>query len=71
MREEVVLELYHSINSVCAQKIRLALVEKGLSSTEHLMKLNGDQFDPAYLKLNPNGVVPILIHDGKAITESW
>ena len=49
MREEIVLELYHSINSVCAQKIRLALVEKGLSCTEHLMKLNGDQFDPAYL----------------------
>jgi glutathione S-transferase len=70
MREEAMLELYHSINSVCAQKIRLVLVEKGLSSTEHLMKLNGDQFDPAYLKLNPNGVVPTLIHDGKAITES-
>jgi len=65
-----VLELYHSINSVCAQKIRLALVEKGLSCTEHLMKLNGDQFDPAYLKLNPNGVVPTLLHDGTAITES-
>ena len=34
------------------------------------MKLNGDQFDPAYLKLNPNGVVPTLLHDGTAITES-
>lgn len=63
------LELYHSINSVCAQKIRLALNEKKLPCTEHLMKLNGDQFDPAYLKLNPNGVVPTLIYDGQAITE--
>ena len=60
------LELYHSINSVCAQKTRLALNEKKLACNEHLMKLNGDQFDPAYLKLNPNGVVPTLIHDGKA-----
>ena len=34
------------------------------------MKLNGDQFDPACLKLNPNGVVPTLIHDGTAITGS-
>ena len=42
------LELYHSINSVCAQKIRLALNEKKPACTEHLMKLNGDQFDPAY-----------------------
>ena len=25
------LELYHSINSVCAQKVRIALAEKGLA----------------------------------------
>jgi hypothetical protein len=47
------LELYHSINSVCAQKVRIALAEKGLQATEHLMTLRGDQFDPAYMKLNP------------------
>ena len=52
------LELYHSINSVCAQKIRLALNEKKLPCTEHLMKLNGDQFDPAYLKLNHRSPAP-------------
>lgn len=64
------LELYHSVNSVCAQKVRMALAEKGVTCRERLMKLNGDQFDPAYLNLNPNGVVPTLIHDGAAITES-
>jgi glutathione S-transferase len=64
------LELYHSINSVCAQKVRIALAEKGLSAKEHLMTLRGDQFDPAYLKLNANAVVPTLIHDGTPITES-
>ena len=26
------LELYHNINSVCAQKIRIALAEKGLQA---------------------------------------
>jgi len=57
------LELYHSVNSVCAQKVRMALAEKGVACQEHLMKLNGDQFEPTYLKLNPNGVVPTLIHD--------
>ena len=31
------LELYHSINSVCAQKVRIALAEKGLPYEEHLM----------------------------------
>jgi glutathione S-transferase len=64
------LELYHSINSVCAQKVRIALAEKGLPCQEHLMTLAGDQFDPAYMKLNPNGVVPTLIHDGRVVVES-
>jgi len=64
------LELYHSINSVCAQKVRIALAEKGLPYKEHLMKLGGDQFDPVYMKLNPNAVVPTLIHDGQPIIES-
>jgi glutathione S-transferase len=53
-----VLEHYHNVNSVCAQKVRIALKEKGLDVEEHLLTLRGDQFDPAYLKLNPNGVVP-------------
>ena len=33
------LELYHNINSVCAQKIRLALAEKGLDYKEYLLAL--------------------------------
>jgi glutathione S-transferase len=65
-----VLELYHSVNSVCAQKVRVALAEKGLEYRGHLMTLRGDQFDPAYMKLNPNGVVPTLIHDGRPVIES-
>lgn len=64
------LELYHSINSVCAQKVRVALDEKGLAHTEHMMTLQGDQFDRDYLKLNPNGLVPTLIHDGRPVIES-
>ena len=64
------LELYHSINSVCAQKVRIALEEKGQPAKDHLMTLRGDQFEPAYLKLNPGGVVPTLIHDGESIIES-
>jgi glutathione S-transferase len=65
-----VLELYHSINSVCAQKVRIALKEKGQEAKSHIMTLRGDQYEPAYLKLNPNGVVPTLIHDGQPIIES-
>lgn len=64
------LELYHNINSVCAQKVRIALKEKGLEFKEHLLTLQGDQNDPGYIKLNPNGVVPTLVHDGDVIVES-
>jgi glutathione S-transferase len=65
-----VLEHYHNINSVCAQKVRIALNEKALDAKEHLLTLRGDQHDPAYRKLNPNGVVPTLVHDGRPIIES-
>ena len=65
-----VLELYHNINSVCAQKVSVALKEKGQEAKEHLLTLQGDQNDPAYMKLNSNGVVPTLVHDGNVITES-
>jgi glutathione S-transferase len=64
------LELYNNINSVCAQKVRIALFEKGQDVVEHLLTLQGDQNDPKYMKLNPNGVVPTLVHDGAPITES-
>jgi glutathione S-transferase len=64
------LELYHNVNSVCAQKVRIALAEKGRDAKEHLLTLRGDQNDPAYLKLNPGGVVPTLVHDGRPIVES-
>jgi glutathione S-transferase len=64
------LELYHSVNSVCAQKVRIVLAEKNLEYTDHLMTLRGDQFDAAYMKLNPNAVVPTLVHDGRPVIES-
>jgi glutathione S-transferase len=64
------LELYDSVNSVCAQKVRVALAEKGLECREHAMTLQGDQFDPKYMQLNPNGVVPTLVHDGRPVIES-
>ena len=64
------LELYHNINSVCAQKVRIALEEKGQKAEEHVLTLRGDQNEPAYLKLNPSGVVPTLVHDGHPVVES-
>ena len=64
------LHLYHHNSSVCAAKVRIALAEKGLAWGGTLMTLKGDQFDPAYLQLNPNAAVPTLVHDRRAIIES-
>jgi glutathione S-transferase len=65
------LKLYHNDMSVCAQKVRLALAEKGLAyEAQHLNLRAGDQQRPDYLKLNPKGVVPTLVHDETVVTES-
>jgi glutathione S-transferase len=65
------LTLYHNDMSVCAQKVRLALAEKGVPHEARHMNLRaGDQRDPAYLKLNPKAVVPTLVHDDVVVTES-
>jgi len=65
------LYLYHGTTSVCAIKARLTLFEKGLKWDGEILDLHrGDQHRPEYLKLNPNGVVPTLVHDGKVIIES-
>ncbi len=65
------LYLYHAPPSVCAMKVRLVLNEKGLPWDGKILDLRrGDQFDPEYRKLNPNSVVPTLVHDGRVVVES-
>lgn len=65
------LRLYHSSTSVCAIKARLTLEEKGLAWDGELLDLQrGDQHRPEYVKLNPNAVVPTLVHDGRVVIES-
>ena len=63
--------LYHHGSSVCAAKVRLAMAEKGLEwEGVYIDILKGEQFDPDYLKLNPKGVVPTLVHDDLVIPDS-
>ena len=65
------LELYHNAASTCSQKVRMVLAEKSLDYTSHPINLiTGEQHDPAYVKLNPNHVVPTLVHDGAVFIES-
>lgn len=65
------LTLYHAAYSTCSQKVRLCLAEKKLEWKSHEVDLaGGEQTTPAYLEMNPNGVVPTLVHDGQAVIES-
>jgi len=65
------LTLYNAPQSTCSQRVRFALNAKRLPFAEiKLDLLAGDQLKPDYLKLNPNGVVPTLDHDGAIIINS-
>src|SRR5215470_11134113 len=63
--------LYNAPQSTCSQRVRFVLNAKKLPFAEiKLDLLAGDQIKPDYLKLNPNGVVPTLDHDGAIIIDS-
>jgi glutathione S-transferase len=63
--------LYNAPQSTCSQRVRFVLNAKGLDFTEKKLDLlAGDQLAPDYLALNPNGVVPTLVHDGEVVIDS-
>ncbi len=65
------LELYHDWLAVCCLKVRLCLAEKNLAWESRIIDIvKLDQLKSEYLQLNPNGVVPTLVHDGNVIWES-
>jgi len=65
------LVLYNAPQSTCSQKARITLIEKGLDYDEEKLDLfKGDQLKPEYKEINPNGVVPSLVHDGEPVIDS-
>lgn len=66
------MKLHGYFRSSASYRVRIALNLKGLAAEHlphHLRK--GEQRDPAYLALNPQGLVPTLIDDvGNALTQS-
>ena len=71
MSRENNVELYHFWSSVCSVKVRTCLEEKRVAWTSRYVDLfRFDQMQPDYLKLNPDGVVPTLVHNGQPIRES-
>lgn len=66
------LELYHYNDSICSERVRMALQEKRIANyvSHHIDLFAGQQFAPQYLKLNPKAETPTLVHDGIVVRES-
>lgn len=65
------LHLYHDPLSSCAMRVRMVLIEKNLRWTSHVVDLAKMEHATAeYQSINPHGLVPTLIHDGRTYIES-
>ncbi|HEY6578381.1 MAG TPA: maleylacetoacetate isomerase [Rhizomicrobium sp.] len=65
--------LYGYFRSSAAFRVRIALNLKGIAAEQkfvHLLKGGGEQHRPDYRAVNPQELVPTLMHDGHAIGQS-
>jgi glutathione S-transferase len=70
-REAGTMIIYEHSESVCCQKVRMAVEEKGLPYEQRYVKLeSGEAKHPDFLAINPKGVVPVLIDGNHTIFES-
>lgn len=65
------IHLFHYGPSSCSQRVRMALIEKGLTYESHVVDLGTRaQFHSDFLAINPRGLVPALVEDGNRVVES-
>ncbi|XP_061877977.1 ganglioside-induced differentiation-associated protein 1 isoform X3 [Entelurus aequoreus] len=68
--KESKLTLYHWTQSFNSQKVRLAIAEKGLRCVEYDVSLPlSEHNEPWFMRLNPTGEVPVLVHDDNVICD--
>jgi len=72
MREQEMIELYYfEPPNANSGKAFLTLLEKNVDFVRREVQfLEFEQHSPEYLKVNPKGQVPTLIHNNRVITES-
>ncbi|MEA5596425.1 glutathione S-transferase family protein [Rivularia sp. UHCC 0363] len=64
------LQFYYNPRSPMARRVWRGLLEKDIPFEPVLMNLNGDQFQPDYLEINPFHHVPVIVDDGFRMVES-
>ena len=65
------LTVYEHNESVCCQKVRIVLSEKNIPhEIVNISFEERQQHTPEFEALNPKGKVPVIVHDGRVITES-
>lgn len=67
------IALYTYFRSSAAFRVRIALNLKGIAAEHrfvHLLKDGGQQFGAEYARLNPQHLVPTLLHDGHPLQQS-
>jgi glutathione S-transferase len=64
------LKLYHSPISPNSRRVWITLLEKGLEFELIELQLDGEQFKPDFLAINPFHHIPALVDDGFNLVES-
>jgi glutathione S-transferase len=65
------VHVLHYSGSTCSQKLRIFLNLKGIPWQSHLIELpKHENYSSWFLGINPRGLVPVLVHDGKVHIES-
>ncbi|AOX02031.1 glutathione S-transferase [Moorena producens PAL-8-15-08-1] len=64
------LKFYYNPLSPNVRRVWLTLLEKNLTFETVLLKLDGDQFQPDFLEINPFHHIPVLEDDGLRLVES-
>ncbi len=71
---EAEFELYHNALSLCSMKARFCLTELGIDYVGHHVHLieTGayETLSRDFLRVNPAGTVPVLVHEGHPVYES-
>eukprot|EP01065_Artemidia_motanka_P038460 TRINITY_DN47311_c0_g1_i1.p1 TRINITY_DN47311_c0_g1~~TRINITY_DN47311_c0_g1_i1.p1 ORF type:complete len:321 (+),score=88.62 TRINITY_DN47311_c0_g1_i1:50-1012(+) len=65
------LHLLHFHGSACSAKVRVCLAERGLTYVSRIVDpARAENYSDWFLSINPRGLVPVLVHDGRVLTES-